>query len=232
MNLHHFAFACAAIGLAAPALAAQRNFSVTGFDRVRLDGPYRVRLTTGVAPFARASGTPAALDAISVEVQGQTLVIRKNPSAWGSFPGANAGPVEIEVGNHDLTTVWVNGPGSLAVNEAKGQSFDLSVQGSGSVAVDRLAVDRLRVGLTGSGSAVLGGKAAQATAIARGTSTIDGSALTTRDATVGAEGGAVVKLIATGTAKIDATGTASVELTGDPACTVRASGSAVVGGCR
>jgi hypothetical protein len=224
--------AVAAAALSTPALAAERNYSVTGFDRIRVDGPYRVVLTTGVAPFARASGTPAAIDNVSVEVQGRTLIVRRNMSAWGGYPGANHGPVEIAVGTHELSTAWMNGAGSLSINAVRGPAFDLTMQGAGSVAIARIDVDRLRVGLTGAGSAMLGGKAALATASVRGTGSIDGAALTVKDATIGAEGAAVVRLAATGTAKVDSMGTAVVELAGRPACTIRASGSAVVSGCR
>lgn len=232
MILRLLLIASTVAAVAAPAAAAERNYTVTGFDRVRVDGPYRVRLTTGVAPFAKASGSADALDGISIEVQGQTLVVRKNPSSWGGYPGESPGPAEITVGTHDLSTVWINGAGSLAIDKARGQSFNLSIQGPGSVSVGQLDVDRLTAGLSGSGSAVLGGKAAQVTAIARGTSTIDGSALTSKDATIGAEGTSVVKLKATNTAKVDTQGTAMVELSGDPACTVHAAGSAVVSGCK
>jgi hypothetical protein len=232
MRFRLLAFACAVAALSVPAFAASRNFTVTGFDRIRVDGPFMVRVSTGVAPFARAEGKPAALNGVSIEVQGQTLVVRRNPSGWGGYPGETPGPIEIEVGTHDLSTVWVNGAGSIAIDKAKGQSFDLSVQGPGSVSIGRLTVDRLKAGITGSGTATVGGTAAQVTAIARGTSTFDGSGLTSKDATIGAEGTAVVKLIATGTAKIDSLGTATVEIAGRPACTVRAVGSAVVSGCR
>lgn len=232
MNLRLLACSFAALAIAAPAAAADRNFTVTGFDRVRVDGPFMVRLTTGVSPFARATGSPAALDGVSIEVQGQTLVVRKNPMSRGGFPGESPGPVEIAVGTHDLTRVWVNGAGSLAIDKAKGQSFDLAVQGPGSVAIERLSVDHLKAGLSGSGSAVIGGTAAQVTAIVRGISTFDGSGLSSKDATIGAEGTAVVKLTATNSAKIDTQGTATVEVGGRPACTVRAVGSATVSGCR
>ena len=47
---------------AAPASAAERNYSVSSFDRIRVDGPYRVTLTTGVSPFAKASGSNAGID--------------------------------------------------------------------------------------------------------------------------------------------------------------------------
>ena len=215
-----------------PAAAADRNFSVTGFDRIRVDGPFRVTLTTGVPPFARASGAPAALDGVAIDVQGRTLVIRKNPSGWSSYPGESPGPVEIAVGTHDLSQVWVNGAGAVAVNKAKGLSFDISVQGPGSVSVGDVAVDQLKVGVTGTGSALLAGKAGKVTAVVRGTASLDAMALTAKDATVGAEGGAIVKLTATNSAKVDSLGTATVELGGRPSCTTRATGSATVSGCR
>ena len=61
----------------------QRNYSVTGFEKVRVDGPYQVQLKTNVAPFARASGSARALDAVSIKVEGQTLIIR---AAGGASP--------------------------------------------------------------------------------------------------------------------------------------------------
>jgi len=41
--------------LAAPAAATERTYSVTSFDRIRIDGPYQVSLKTNVAPFATPS---------------------------------------------------------------------------------------------------------------------------------------------------------------------------------
>ncbi|MGH6783519.1 MAG: GIN domain-containing protein, partial [Sphingomicrobium sp.] len=58
--------------LGAPA-PAQRNYSVTNFDRIRVDGPYEVRLKTNVAPYARASGAQASLEGVSIKVEGRTL---------------------------------------------------------------------------------------------------------------------------------------------------------------
>lgn len=232
MSSRLLAFVLGAAVTASPAAAAQRNFTVTDFNRVRIDGPYRVKLATGVAPFARAEGPVSSLDAVSIEVQGQTLVIRKNPSSWGGYPGQSAGPVEITVGTHDLTTVWLNGAGALAIDKAKAMTFDLSVQGSGSIAIGHLQADRLRAGLSGTGSAVVSGSAAVVTAIVHGTSSFDGSTLTSKDATIGADGSSVVKLVATNSASVDTEGTATVALGGGPACTVHAVGSADVSGCR
>jgi hypothetical protein len=215
-----------------PADAATRNFGVSGFDRVRVDGPFKVRIATGVAPFAVASGSAPALDSVALEVIGRTLVIRGNRSSWGGYPGEAKGPVEISIGTHELTAAYVNGSGSLAIDKAKGLSFELSVQGSGMASIDSAAVDPLRVSIVGSAGARIAGTAPRLNAVLRGVASLDATALDVKDATITADGPATVKARITGTAKVDAYGAAAVDLAGAPACTVKSSGSATVTGCR
>jgi Putative auto-transporter adhesin, head GIN domain len=223
--------ALVALTLPAPATAATRNFGITGFERVRVDGPFKVRLSTGVAPFAQAKGSPAAVDRVSVEVRGNTLVVQNNASSWGGYPGQEAGPVEISLGTHDLSAAWVNGSGSLAIDRAKGLKFDLSVQGSGAAGIDQVDVDQLSVSITGTASAVLAGRAGKMTALVRGISSLDAGGLATKDATLGAEGAATVKANIANAVTIDGSGPATVTLAGAPSCTLRLHGSASVSGC-
>ena len=70
--------------MAFPASAADRSFTVTGFDRVRVEGPFDVRLTVGNAgQSAKASGQPDVLANLDIEVQGTTLIVRKGADGWG-----------------------------------------------------------------------------------------------------------------------------------------------------
>lgn len=222
------AFALAAAG---PATAAERSFTITSFDRIRVDGPHKVRLTTGVAPFARATGDSAGLDRLSLSVEGRTLVVRNNPSAWGGYPGRPVGPVELAVGTHDLSAAWLNGSGSLVIDKVKGLSFDLAVHGSGSASVASASVDQLKVAASGVGSVAIAGKAPRLTASVRGTSTLDASGLDSKDAVLTVEGPSAVRLSVSNSAKIAAFGNSTVEVAGSPACTVNAQGSATVTGC-
>lgn len=217
---------------AAPADGATRNFGINGFDRVRVDGPFKVRLTTGVAPFARASGSPAAIDAVAIDVQGRTLVVHRSRSSWGGYPGEDPGAVEISLGTHELSAAWLNGAGTLHIDKVKGLSFDLSVQGTGAAGIGRADVDQLRVSIAGTGTASVAGRAGRLAATVRGISTLDAAGLATKDATIGVEGPATVRANVTNAATIDGSGVATVALTGDPACTARLSGSASVSGCR
>ncbi|MFL6739557.1 MAG: GIN domain-containing protein [Sphingomicrobium sp.] len=231
MRLHLPALLIAA-SLAAPAAGATRNFGVTSFERIRVDGPFKVSLATGVAPFARATGSQSALDGVDLTVEGKTLVVHVNRSSWGGYPGQNSGPVEISLGTHDLNAAWLNGSGSLQIDRVRGLSFDLSVQGSGSVAIAQADIDQLRVNLFGTAAASIAGRAGKMTAVIRGISSLDARGLATKDATIGAEGSATVNATVTNSAAVDGSGPATVNLSGAPACTVRVSGSATVSGCK
>jgi hypothetical protein len=217
---------------AAPAGAATRNFGITSFEKVRIEGPFRVRLTTGVAPFASATGSAAAIDRVAIDVQGNTLVVHSNLSSWGGYPGQQAGPVEINLGTHDLSSAWLSGSGALAIDKVRGLSFDLSAQGSSSATIGRADVDQLKVSVVGTANATLVGQASKLTAVVRGISSLDAAALATKDAIIGAEGSATVAANVSNSATIDGSGPATVRLTGRPACTVRVSGSASVTGCK
>ena len=225
--------AVALIILGTPAGAAERKFGISGFDRIRVDGNFRVTVKTGVAPFARASGDIRALDAVAIRVDGRTLIIRPAQSRdWGGYPGEARGPVAITIGTHELSAVQLNGSGALAIDRVEGLKFDAVAVGAGALSIDEVAVDQLTVALAGSATGRLGGKAGALKALVRGSATLDSEGLATRDLTLGADGPATVRLTASETAKVTASGVAAVALGGSPACTLTVSGSAEVSGCR
>jgi hypothetical protein len=227
-----FLLAAATLATADPAGAATRNFGITSFTKVRVDGPVKVTLTTGVAPFARASGSPDALDRVAIDVRGDTLVVHTNLDSWGGYPGKDSAPVEIALGTHDLSAAWLNGSGSLSIDRVKSLQFDLSVQGSGAGAIAAAEVDQLNVSVVGTASARLSGRSAKLTAVVRGISSFEAAALTVKDATLGADGAATIAANVSDAVTVDASGPATVRLAGRPACTLRVSGSASVTGCR
>jgi hypothetical protein len=228
-----FLFAISAsLALAAPAAAATRNFGITSFTKIRVEGPFKVSLATGVAPFARASGSGTALDPVDIAVQGETLVVRSSTSSWGGYPGANPGPVEISIGTHDLSNAWLNGAGTLAIDHVRGLSFALSVQGSGSAEIASVDADQMNVSVVGTASAKVAGRARKLTALVRGVGELDASGLAASDAAIGAEGAATIDANVSGDATVDASGPATIRLTGRPSCTLKVAGSTSVSGCR
>jgi hypothetical protein len=224
--------AAVAVSVSSPSSAAVRNFGITGFTKVRVDGPYTVRLSTGVAPFAKASGSATSLDRVAIDVQGDTLVVHNDPNVTSDFAGRDIGPVEISLGTHELGAAWLNGAGSLTIDRVKALIFNLSIQGSGVGAIVNADVDQLNVGAIGTASATLAGRAGRLTAVARGISSIDASGLAVKDATLGIDGSGTIAANVSNAVKVDASGPTTVRLTGKPACTLRASGAATVSGCR
>jgi len=220
------------LAFAAPAGAATRNFGVTSFTKVKVEGPFKVTLATGVAPFARASGSSIALDRVDVDVQGDTLVVRSSASSWGGYPGTDPGPVEISIGTHDLTNAWLSGAGTLAIDGVRGLSFALSVQGSGRAEIGSVDADQMNVSVVGSGSARLAGRAKKLVALARGLAEVDAGGLAATDATIGAEGATTIDANVSDAATVDASGPATIRLTGRPSCTLKVAGSTSVSGCR
>ncbi|QIK78560.1 DUF2807 domain-containing protein [Sphingomonas piscis] len=220
------------LAVAAPAGAAERSFTVTGFDKIRVDGPFKVTLATNVAPFAKVRGDARALNGVSIDVQGRTLIVRPDRAAWGGYPGDPEKPVEIALGTHDLASALVNGSGSLLIDKVRGLKFDLSVAGAGSADIGRMDVDQLRIGLVGTATSHVAGKALTLTTSVDGASMLQAADLSVKDATILSSGPAKVELTATNTAKVTARGAANIVLQGRPACTSRLEGSAGVTGCK
>ena len=226
-SMHRIMFALSLLATA-PAQAAERRYTVTDFDKIIVEGPFGVTVTTGKAPSAAASGSSDALERVSVDVQGRTLRIRPNRSAWGGYPGAQTGGVRIIVSTHDLRQAQLIGSGSLSIDKAKGLRFDAALSGSGRVSIGAVDADNLMLGALGTGRMEISGKARLARLTAQGAAAIDGTALLTEDAEVNAATSGDVAVGARRTAKVSASGAGNVEIIGSPACTVKASGAGLV----
>jgi hypothetical protein len=216
---------CAA---AAPAAAIDRRYSVTDFDRLVVEGPYVVRLTTGASSSATASGTQAALDRATIEVSGQTLRIRRNRTYWGGNPGAQQGPLTIELRTRNLRSARLIGPARLEVDGLRGLRVDLTVEGSGELRASNVAADNLSLGLAGAGRIVIAGTAERLTADFQGTGDVDGSALRVENANVTTTTTGTVTLGVEEEASITALGLGEVIVLGRPACTLRGANADLV----
>jgi hypothetical protein len=208
--------------------AATRGYTVTGFDRIRVDGPYDVTVRTGLAPSARATGSTDAIDRISVAVQNSTLVIRPDNSGWGGYPGAATGKVEVAITVADLSAAILAGSGKLAIDRVHGDNLELVLGGAGMVSVGLIDVARLSVMLTGSGGASLAGHADDGRLVVRGAGNVAADGLTIRHAEIVSAGAGTITVTAAETAKVTAAGNGDVTVHGKPDCTVDATGTGTV----
>src|SRR3546814_16438132 len=123
--MNRIRLAALALTATAPAQAAERRYTVTDFDRIRVDGPFVVTLATGKSPSATASGGSRALERVAIDVEGRTLRISPNRSAWGGYPGEQRGTVEIVVTGHDLRPASVKRSGRLLIDAFEAMPFDV-----------------------------------------------------------------------------------------------------------
>lgn len=220
-----FLIAVIAAALGAPASAAERRYTVTDFDRVQIEGPFQVTLATGKPNAAIATGSNQAIDRVSIDVQGRTLRVRPNRSAWGGYPGEGAGPVRITLSTHNLRGASVTGSGSLSIDKAEAMQFEASVSGSGRLGIGDIRADRLNIGLLGSGTIELAGKAKSFRATVQGSGDLDAAALAVEDAQINADTSGRVAATVRRAANVTGTGSGDTTILGKPACTVKALGS-------
>lgn len=216
--------AVALIAAASPAPAAERGYSIGSFERVRIEGAYEVKLVTGKPPGARAIGDERVLDALTLTVEGQTLIIRARPLAVGEAPPAPKIPLVITLSTPVLRSAHVNGGGRLAIVRMAGQRLDLSVNGAGALTVQGLEADQLVATVIGAGTMTVAGRSGRARFQLSGPGTVEATALVANDLIARSEGNGELRLNARYTADVTSSGLGAITVAGKPACTVKSAG--------
>lgn len=210
--------------LAVPASAADRTYTVTGFDRVRVEGPFDVRLTVANAgASAKASGAADMLTNLDIEVQGTTLIVRKGANGWSERGKPNGPAAVVTLVTSNLRMATVLGGGKLAVGgNIRSQRLDIQVNGTGSIDARGIATDELYVGLVGGGNIALAGKSGRAQLQTNGSGTIMAMPLTVNDLIVRLDGTGETQVSARFTADLVSTGLGRIVVAGGAKCTTKA----------
>lgn len=210
--------------LAAPAAAADRSYIVTAFDRVRVDGPFEVRVTVGGGSAkASASGDARVLAGIDISVQGSTLVVRRDVNGWNEQERADGPAPVIVLVAPDLKGASVIGGGKLSIaGSLRGPRIDFTVTGNGAIDASGIDADAVNVSTIGAGNVTLAGRAASARLMTNGSGTIAATPLTVGDVTVRLDGPGETQVTTRYTANVTSTGLGRIVVAGNPKCTVKA----------
>lgn len=214
--------------LSAPATAAEKNFGLTSFDAIVLNGDFAVEVVTKSPVSAVATGSASALDAVSIEAADGTLTISQRRFAGDERRSGSGDPVHIRVNAAILRQATVTGAGSLSIDQMQGATVQLGMRGPGRLSVGRLTADRLSAVQIGNGTLLVGGKVKKANFVASGTGVIAADGLAATDLIVDSEGGGDQRFNALGTATITARGLGRTVVSGKAACTIRNAGSGSV----
>ena len=215
-------------GFALPVSAAERTYSVSDFENIRVVGPFSVTVTPGRSTTAKARGNPLAMDNVSVEVQDKTLTIQPVSASVSSAVRSELAPVAIFITVPRLVNARLSGSGVLAIAELRGAKSDLVLTGSGTISVAKIALDRLGLRLSGAGQMLLTGKALSIEANAKGAGGIEGAKLASLDLKLTASSSGAIHMAASRSASVTSTGSGAIDISGKPACTVQNLGSGTV----
>lgn len=219
----------AAIGLLSPAAVAgaERSYSISDFERVRVIGPFRVDIVADRLTTARGKGSAEALNNVRLDVQGRTLFIRADRSGFGSA-SYKGPPAVISIRSPALREASLAGSGALSLTGMKGLRVSVVLEGSGTVSATNVQADRLDVGVIGTGTIALSGKTRNAIVTSRGAGSVKGDALIVDDLNINWESAGDGGFFATRAAKVTSIGTGNVTVSGNAACTVTNGGNGQV----
>jgi len=206
-----------------PAQAAERVWNIASFERVRVDGPFEVRIATGSSPRASASSRDAAmLDRLRLNVESGTLSLRLDRGT-GDYAARGTDAVTVfTLSTTALKGVTLLSGAKVAVTRITGARIDLGVTGTGALSVDEASADQVNATVIGSGTIRIAGRAGKARLVTNGPGTIDAAALSAGELFVSLDGTGETRATARYAAEIASTGMGRVSVSGHPKCTVRA----------
>ena len=216
-----FLASIAAVAASAPAIAAERNFSVTDFDQVVLAGSADVDVTTGQRASVIASGDAADLAWLDVKVVGSRLVIglKRGFRGWASRDG-----LKVRVSVPSLSAATISGSGEMGVDRVVGP-FRGRVSGSGEIEVGSVDSSTLDLAISGSGSIeVKGGRCGAASFSTTGSGNIDAAGVHCRTVTASITGSGNIEGYATETAELRVLGSGNIDIAGGARCTNKVTG--------
>lgn len=206
---------------------ASRDYPVGAFTRLAVAGDYDVEVRTGGRVGVRAEGAANRLEAMKVEVDGDTLNIgrRKNPGWNWSGNWSDGDKVRLVVTVPALQGAELAGSGDIRVDRATGPAFTGSIAGSGDLRLAAVDAKSVKLEIAGSGSIHAAGKADTVAYEIAGSGDIDAPGLAAKTASVSIAGSGGVTGHASESAEIDIAGSGDVILTGGAKCTVSKAGS-------
>lgn len=222
-------FIFAILPLAGSGIAAQaatRSIPVPNFVRLRVEGPFIVRVHTGTKVSVKASGPQARLDKLLVEPRGTTLLVATEKS-W-SWRGVSRGKdeiVQVDITVPMLEAAELAGSGDVTVDRIRTVDFAALLTGSGNLHVGQLDTSRLRAAVTGSGDLSLAGNTGRADISVTGPGNLRGTGLTVNLLTASVMGSGDISIGATRVAKAKVMGSGDISIAGRPACTSSRTGA-------
>lgn len=125
--------------------------SVTGFERIRLQGSPDIKYTQGKTWSVRVKAPKSLISKVVTRKEGNCLVVSLKNTGFFSREGRNS-DVTVYVTSPDLIGVEVQGSGDFeSKTHVDTDNLDISLRGSGDINFYDIICDRLKTSVVGSG---------------------------------------------------------------------------------
>lgn len=214
-----------------PAAAAERNFSIFGFEDVRINGAIDVVITTGKGISARAEAENRnILDRVDLRRSGGTLIVTVRPRTSNdtrrSFDTDE--PVKLWLTTRAIKEIFHNGGGSVSLDKLSGRQPRVRLSGFGSLFIGDIESDTVNIAMNGGGELTMAGEVGKARVELLGSSIFKGDGLTVEKLELFHRGPASSHMTVEREAHISNSGTGVIRIDGKPNCLVRSAGSAQI----
>ena len=204
------------------AQAAERRVDLSSFQKLRVEGPFLVTLTTGPSPRGLLSGETEALRGVETRLSDGTLVVRRIAGDGASSRGV--GPVTLTLTAPPLSAITVIGGAQVTAEGMQGAALTLSIAGAGEIRVDRAEGDQLNATLGPAKLTIGGGRVAKARLLANGPVALAANGLEAGDLFVTLEGPGEIDARARYTATVTNAGLGRVTVEGTAKCRIMGGG--------
>ncbi|WP_193165375.1 GIN domain-containing protein [Microbulbifer hainanensis] len=135
-----------------------RQFDVSGFTRIALQGSSELTVVQGDHFAVEASGPREAMELARAEVKGDTLKlsVESRHKYFGFVTISDDQAVEYRVTLPVVEAIIVTGSGEARADTLESEKLELAVTGSGELHVDKVGAQSLTASITGSGDLMLG----------------------------------------------------------------------------
>lgn len=219
----------ALITTAPTASAVERNYSIFGFNDIRIGNGVNVVITTGKGLRAHAEGgSHEQLDRLSFQQDGKQLVISLNPIDDPDDQREVIGPVTVYLSTFAVDMIAHLGSGTVTLDRLSGRAPEVRLSGFGDLTIGAVNADNLLVSMAGGGRLTMAGKTRDMRLEAQGPTTFDGSKLSTDKLSLSHRGAASSQLTVNREVNITNFGPGKIMIDGRPNCSVQSDGSAEI----
>ena len=209
--------------------AAERKFSIFGFDDIRIGNGVDVVLTSGKGPSARAEGSNREiLDRVSLQKNGKQLVVSVRPKSLDRNNYEEDAPVTLYLSSFAIENLTHLGSGLVTLDTLSGRTPKVRLGGFGTLRIDSVEADRLDVVMAGGGQLTMAGEAVAARLELQGASIFESPNLEVEKLILIQRGPVSSHLAVEREANITNFGTGRIQIEGRPNCMVRTDGSAEI----